>query len=150
MSLSRLRSLARLLDSVFQVPFTRLRIGLDAVLGLVPGWGDAAGAVASAYIILQAARLGAPNAVLLRMVYNTGLEALVGIVPVLGDLFDAGWKANVKNVELLERYLERPGPAATASRLVILGALAAVVVLAVGSIVLTVAVFRALLGLVGG
>lgn len=148
-SLSRLRSLARLLDSVFQVPFTRFRIGLDAVLGLVPGWGDAAGAVASAYIILQAARLGVPKAVLLRMVYNTGVEALVGIVPVLGDLFDAGWKANLKNVELLERYLERPGAAATASRLLLLGALTAIAVFAVGSIVLTVALFRALLGMVG-
>jgi hypothetical protein len=147
--LARLHGLARVFDTVFRIPFTRVRFGLDAILGLVPGIGDVAGAVASAYIMFEAARLGAPGAILLRMLLNVGVEALVGLVPVLGDLFDVSWKANVKNVELLEQHLERPGTTKAASQrfLIALGGL--VVLLLVGTLVLSVVLLRTLVELLG-
>ena len=106
--LARVRALARILDTAFRIPGTGIRFGLDPVLGLVPGLGDVVGVAASGYIIVEAARLGAPPAVVMRMLANVGIEALVGAVPVLGDLFDVGWRANVRNVRLLERHVASP------------------------------------------
>lgn len=114
--LDRVRALARLLDSAVGIPGTRWRIGLDGLIGLVPGFGDAAGALAAGYIVLQAARLGAPPVTLGRMLGNVLLEMLIGAVPLLGDLFDLGFKANLRNLRLLERHLAEPAPAARASR----------------------------------
>lgn len=114
--LDRMRAAARLLDSQFRIPGTRIRFGLDAVAGLVPGVGDFAGAVASAYFIYEAARLGAPGAVLTRMITNVGLEALVGAVPILGDLFDVAFKANNRNMRLLEQHAVAPDLARRSSR----------------------------------
>jgi Domain of unknown function (DUF4112) len=76
---------------------------------LFPGLGDAAGAIISGYIVLEAARLGATRSTLVRMTVNILIEAAIGVVPVLGDLFDAAWKANERNITLLERHLESPG-----------------------------------------
>ena len=87
--LQRLRALSHLLDDSLRVPGTRFRFGLDAVIGLVPGIGDVSGAALSAYVLVQAGRLGAPKATLLRMAGNVALEAIVGTVPFVGDLFDA-------------------------------------------------------------
>jgi hypothetical protein len=112
----RARSLARFLDSSIRLPGIRFRIGWDAVVGLVPGIGDVAGGLISCYIVLQAARLGAPASVLTRMLANVGLEMLVGTVPLLGDLFDAAWKANTRNVRLLDRHLADPAASRRASR----------------------------------
>lgn len=103
--LRRLRGIATLLDSAVRVPGTRVRFGLDALIGLVPGVGDVAGGMASAWVLIEAARLGASRPVLLRMLGNVVVEVLVGAVPLLGDLFDVGWRANVRNVDLLERHL---------------------------------------------
>src|SRR5262245_5955968 len=99
--LQRLDWLSRLLDTVFLIPGTRFRVGLDGILGLIPGIGDPLGAILSSYIIFEAARLGATKHMLLRMVGNVAVESLVGIVPILGDVFDIAWKANVRNVALL-------------------------------------------------
>lgn len=140
----RVRALARLLDAAVRVPGTNLRFGLDAVLGLVPGVGDLAGAAASGYIVLAAARLGAPAAVLLRMLLNAAIDAVVGTVPLLGDLFDFGWRANTRNVALLERHLADPRGARAASRTVVLAVLAGLVLLAIGAFLLLAAAFRAL------
>jgi hypothetical protein len=96
--------LGRLLDTAFPIPGTRYRIGLDGLLGLVPGIGDSLGTLLSSYIIFAAARLGAPKWVLLRMVGNVALEGLVGLVPILGDLFDIAWKANIRNLALLRAH----------------------------------------------
>lgn len=106
---TRARALARLLDTAVRVPGTNIRFGLDSVLGLVPGFGDFAGAALSGYVILTAARAGAPNTLLARMLANVGIDALVGAVPVLGDLFDIAFKANVRNAALLDGYLARTG-----------------------------------------
>ncbi|MCU0893613.1 MAG: DUF4112 domain-containing protein [Rhodospirillales bacterium] len=101
----RLERLAGLLDSRFRIPGTSFRFGWDGIIGLIPGIGDAAGAACSAYIVVEAARLGAPRHVILRMLANMGIDAALGLIPLVGDLFDAGYKANRRNVELLLRHL---------------------------------------------
>ena len=103
-----LERLAWLLDSAIVVPGTRFRVGLDALIGLIPGLGDLIGTALSAYIVAAAARRGLPRSVLLRMAFNVGLEAVVGVVPILGDLFDAAWKANQRNMALLRQYAAVP------------------------------------------
>jgi hypothetical protein len=117
--LERLRRVARLLDSAIQLPGTRFRFGLDPLIGLVPGIGDAIGAIFSTMIVFQAARLGAPKSTLVRMMANVAIDTLVGEIPLIGDLFDFGWKSNTRNIALLERHLDRPVAAKVASRRVL-------------------------------
>jgi hypothetical protein len=116
----RLRGLTRMLDSAIRVPGTRFRVGFDALIGLVPFAGDVIGAMLSTFIVFRAAHLGASKATLVRMMGNVALDAVVGGVPLLGDFFDAGWKANTRNLALLEAHLQRPGSTARASRNVLL------------------------------
>ena len=113
----RLGRLAWLLDSSIELPGTRFRIGLDAILGLVPGVGDLLGVLASGYIVREAARLGASPSVLTRMAFNVAVEGIVGLVPLFGDIFDAVWKANQRNYALLEEHMRNPRRTARASRL---------------------------------
>ncbi|HEV8674045.1 MAG TPA: DUF4112 domain-containing protein [Methylomirabilota bacterium] len=97
--------LAFWLDQAVGIPGTRIRVGLDPIIGLLlPGAGDALTALLASYIVLVATRSGLPRVVVARMIFNVAVDLLVGSVPVLGDLFDAGWKANVRNVRLLRRY----------------------------------------------
>jgi hypothetical protein len=112
----RLRRFARWMDDGVKLPGIPLRVGLDPIIGLVPGLGDAAGAVLSAWILVEAVRFRASRATLARMVYNVAADALGGALPLLGDLFDAVWKANLRNVALLERHLAEPARAARADR----------------------------------
>jgi hypothetical protein len=114
--LDRLRRLGYLLDNSIAIPGTRYRIGLEAIIGLVPGLGDLVGGGFSAWLILQAARLGAPPSLLARMGWNLLVDAAVGAIPLLGDLFDAGFKANIRNLALLERHVEGPAVSHRASR----------------------------------
>ena len=112
-ALARLDRYATLMDARFRVPGTRIRFGLDPIIGLLPGIGDALGLALSLYVVVEATRLGVPKRVLFRMLRNVGLEALVGVVPVLGDVFDIAFKANLRNAALLRRYIEdrlRPTP----------------------------------------
>jgi hypothetical protein len=113
----RLGRLAWLLDSSIELPGTRFRIGLDAILGLIPGLGDLLGVLASGYIVREAARLGAPPSVLTRMAFNVAIEGLVGLIPIFGDVFDAVWKANQRNYALLEEHMRSPRRAVRSSRL---------------------------------
>ena len=103
-ALAALRKWAVLLDSAFKVPGTKLRFGLDPIVGLIPGAGDHVTGFFSVVILLHAVRLRIPRVVIARMVANTGLDLLAGAVPLLGDLFDAGYKANLRNLVLLERH----------------------------------------------
>jgi hypothetical protein len=112
-----LERLAWYLDNSIPIPGLNARVGLDALIGLVPGVGDTIGALLSSYILSQAARLGAPKSVLLKMAFNIALDAAVGALPVLGDLFDVAWKANQRNVQLLGGYLDQPRQTVVASRL---------------------------------
>ncbi|MCG7198796.1 DUF4112 domain-containing protein [Marinobacter pelagius] len=105
-TLRRLEKFSRLTDNSIGIPFTRFRIGLDAIIGLVPGVGDLAGVVLSAYVLIEAQRVGASRAVKLRMLRNIGIDFLGGLLPVAGDAFDAIYKANTRNTLLLKRYLE--------------------------------------------
>lgn len=116
----RLERLAWLLDSSIPIPGINFRIGLEGIVGLIPGVGDALGAVISTYILAEAARLGAPRSILLKMAFNVAADAVLGAVPFLGDLFDLTWKANLRNVRLLQSYLEKPGRTVAASRLFVL------------------------------
>lgn len=104
----RLARLAWFLDSSIPIPGTRFTIGVDALVGLFPFLGDLIGVLLSTYILGEAARLGAPKSVLARMGLNIGIEGVVGLVPLAGDLFDAAFKANQRNVRLLDRWIEAP------------------------------------------
>ena len=101
----RLGRLANALDSAWGIPGTRFRFGADSLLGLIPGVGDVAALGLSAYLIMEARRLGAPPATLRRMAMNVGVDAAVGAVPVLGDLFDVVFKANRRNMALLSEHI---------------------------------------------
>lgn len=114
-ALRRVARLAHLLDDRFALPGTRWRFGFDGLLGLVPGIGDAATTILAAYIILEARRLGVPVTTLGRMAANVGVDLAFGAIPVVGDLFDFGWKANRRNLDLLHRHLDRSGPEAATS-----------------------------------
>ena len=108
-SLRRLEHLAHLMDTAFLIPGLNRRVGLDAVIGLVPVVGDIAGVAIASYIVYEAKRLGAPRWLILRMAANVALDGVVGAVPLAGDLLDAAFKANRRNVRLLRRHLERSG-----------------------------------------
>jgi uncharacterized protein YjeT (DUF2065 family) len=142
--LARARALTRLLDSAARVPGTSLRFGLDPVLGLVPGLGDVAGAALSGYVVLLASRLGAPTTVIVRMLGNVVVDTVGGTVPVLGDLFDIGWKANSRNLALLERHLGQPESTKRASRAVVWLTVAALLLLGVGAVVVGALIVRAI------
>jgi hypothetical protein len=107
----RVRLLARLLDSSISIPGTGWKIGLDPIVGLIPGIGDLVGAVLSGYIILEAVHAEVPTFTLVRMLVNVGIDTVLGAVPALGDVFDAAWKSNLMNVALLERHLGATGGA---------------------------------------
>jgi hypothetical protein len=100
-SLGRLRGLARLMDDQFHVPIVNVRVGLDPIIGAIPGGGDWITWLVSIYILWEAMRLGAPMPVLLKMAWNLTVDVLVGYVPVIGDLADVAIKANRKNVDLV-------------------------------------------------
>jgi len=133
----RLRFIAWLLDSSIPLPGTRFTIGVDALIGLIPFLGDLIGVLASSYILAEAHRLGAGRAVLLRMAFNVAVEGVVGIVPFLGDVFDAAWKANVRNVRLLEAWMERPHRVERGSRWLVIVLIGAMVLFVLGCIALT-------------
>ena len=98
-----LEHLARLMDGIFQIPGTNIRVGLDALIGLIPGLGDAITTFVSLYIVAAASKLGVPRITLARMGLNIAIDSLCGAIPFLGDVFDIFWKANFKNVELIRR-----------------------------------------------
>ena len=104
--LEALRKVAQLLDSAFVVPGTSYRVGLDPILGLVPGLGDLVSPLFTIGILWQARELALPRIVQLRMIFNVGIDSLLGAVPVVGDLFDFAWKANNMNLALLERHAQ--------------------------------------------
>ena len=106
----RMRFVANLLDDSIRVPGTEFRIGIDPILGILPGAGDAMAAAMSVYIVLESARLGVPFLTLLQMMANVTLDFAIGSVPVIGPLFDAAWKANQKNVELAVEHLGSESP----------------------------------------
>jgi hypothetical protein len=108
----RVEALARLMDSAFEIPGTKIRMGLDGLIGLVPVIGDLLSALISSYIIWEAKNLGVSKFTLWRMTGNMAIDTVVGAVPFLGDAFDVAFKTNLKNLTLLKRHLEKNGIAA--------------------------------------
>ena len=143
----RLKQLAWLLDSSIPIPGTRFSIGIEALIGLFPFIGDLVGVLLSSYILGEAARLGAPKSVLLRMSGNVALEGVVGIIPFAGDVFDAAYKANQRNVRLLEAWLDEPRHTVRKSRLLNIAIVAAVAGFLVLLVLVGVAIVRWLAGL---
>ncbi|SRR6266478_8479597 len=145
--LDRLRRVGWLLDNSIPIPGTRFRLGIDQLIGLVPGIGDLIGGVLSLYIIVEASRMGVPPGLLARMGWNVAVDTFVGEVPILGDLFDIGFKANIRNLALLDGYLQRPAEVRRASRrfaaLLVLG----LVLLTAGAIAFAVLLVQFLSGL---
>jgi hypothetical protein len=146
--LALLRRWAVLLDSAFAVPGTPVRFGIDAIIGLVPGIGDLATPIYTGLLIVTGMRMRLPLVVQARMVMNAGLDMLIGLVPVLGDLVDIAWKANLRNLELLERHAVPGVPATRGDAQFVavgVGLIALVVLLALIPIVLVLWVVAALL-----
>lgn len=133
-----LRRFARLMDGAFEVPGTRARFGLDALLGLIPGIGDAIGALMSTWILAGALRHRVPALVLLRMTGNIVIDLLLGSIPVAGDLFDFLFEQNAKNIRLLEAHRDRRRPPrSVAGILLVIGAIVfAILLIAVAVIAL--------------
>jgi hypothetical protein len=135
--LDRYRTLARALDARFGIPGTPLRFGWDSIIGLIPGIGDAAGGILGSYGLYVATRLGAPPVVMARMLFNVALDLVLGTVPVLGDMFDLAWRSNLRNLALLERWLERPHETGRRSAALFLTLVALLAGLAAASVWLT-------------
>ena len=107
--IARLDKLATLLDVAFRIPFTRIRFGVDGLIGLAPGLGDVITTGLSLWIVHEAYQLGVPRKLILRMLGNVAIDGMIGAVPVAGDMFDVLWRANRRNVRLLREHFEAPG-----------------------------------------
>lgn len=108
-TLARVTALADVMDQAVTIPGTNVRMGLDALLGLVPVIGDLFSQAISGYIIWEARRLGVSRLTMARMIANSAIDTVIGAVPLAGDLFDIAFRANVKNLRLLQRHLETAG-----------------------------------------
>lgn len=143
--LAGVRALAKLLDAAVTIPGTKITVGLDALIGLLPVVGDLTSMLASGYMLTTAAKLGVSKGVLARMLVNIGADAAVGSVPVVGDLLDVAWRANTRNAKLLEQAVHDPASAGRTSWWVVAGMLAGVVAITAAGIALTVVVAGMLL-----
>jgi hypothetical protein len=133
----RLRRLSHLLDKAIPIPGTKFRFGLDPIIGLIPGGGDTVTGALSAYIVVEAARMGIPREILLQMVGNIVLDSSAGLIPVLGDVFDLGWKSNVKNITLLEKHLKLNPTSDRVDRLFLLGLILILAFIVIGFAAIT-------------
>ena len=117
-SRARIARVVRLLDLAFTIPGTKIRFGLDPLLGLIPGAGDTVTALLSFYVIYEAHRAGLPKPALLRMAGNIAIDAVIGAVPLLGDFGDIFWRANLRNLSVFDDYLARmpDGPVVEGNR----------------------------------
>jgi Domain of unknown function (DUF4112) len=125
-----LRRVAELMDSAFVLPGTTYRIGLDPIIGLVPWIGDLVSPLFTVALLWQARDVRIPKIVLGRMIFNAGVDAVIGAIPFAGDLFDFGWKANQRNMALLERHAYEDHPASLGDWAFVLTTIAIVILLA--------------------
>lgn len=136
---TRLHQISFILDKAIRIPGTKWTIGLDPILGLIPGGGDTIAGALSAYIIWESARMGVSHNVIGQMVANVLLDSVAGSVPVLGDVFDVTWKANVRNIALLEEHLHLTPENKKVNRLFLIGLSVILVLIIVGFTLLTLA-----------
>lgn len=106
-TLARLDRFSKLTDSSIGIPFTKFNIGLEAVIGLIPVIGDAAGLILSSYVLIEAQRLGASKRIKTKMIINMLIDFVGGLVPFFGDIFDAFFKANTRNTYLLKKHIAK-------------------------------------------
>ena len=139
-----LRKLQHLLDNAFRVPGTNLRFGWDPIIGAVPWVGDALAALLAGAIVVQAHRMRVPRVVQARMLLNTAIDVVIGLVPVVGDVADVFWKSNAKNFLLLERHAAGVRPATAGDQLFVGGILLAVAAIALAPLVVVYLVLRLL------
>jgi Domain of unknown function (DUF4112) len=135
--LKRMRQISHLLDSAIVIPGTKQRIGLDPILGLIPGGGDTVSAALSGYIIIEAARMGLPREALIKMVLNIAIDTVAGSVPIVGDIFDVVSKANLRNMQIVESHVTVSAPTSAKADKLFIGLLIAgliIFALAVGGI----------------
>ncbi len=136
----QLRRWSVLLDDAFRIPLTNIRFGWDPLVGLVPGLGDVASPLFTAAVLVQAWRLRVPKVVQVRMLMNAGFDALLGLVPIAGNLADIGWRANRRNMALLERHAVPGTPPRRGDVVFVAGVLVALAALAALPLVLTIAI----------
>lgn len=110
-ALRRMQAVANILDTAFVVPGTKQRVGIDAIIGLIPGVGDILTTILSSYVIWEARNLGISRVALVRMIANLGIHAAVGSLPIVGDMFDAFFRVNQRNMRIVRSQLERKAPA---------------------------------------
>jgi Domain of unknown function (DUF4112) len=135
--LKRMRQISQLLDGAIAIPGTKQRIGLDPILGLIPGGGDTVSAALSGYIIVEAARMGLPREALIKMVMNLAIDTVAGSVPIVGDIFDVVSKANLRNMQIVESHAQVAVPTSAKADKLFIGLLIVgliVFALAVGGI----------------
>jgi hypothetical protein len=143
-----LRRFAYLMDQAFAVPGTNIRVGLDAVLGLIPGIGDIIGGILSTWIIAGALRHRVPKRIIARMVLNVAIDLFFGAVPIAGDVFDFLYEENMKNMRLLEKYRDRTRPPRSSGEItLVISAIIALLVLF--SLTMLAAVVALLIWLIG-
>jgi hypothetical protein len=128
--LAHIRGLARFLDESIPVPGTKYKIGVEPIVGLIPGVGDFFGVTLSAYIILRAADLGVSAATIIRMIINLAIDGVIGSLPFVGDLFDLVWKANKRNIVIVENELLKNAPLKSSKVFVAVAAVALISVMA--------------------
>jgi len=133
-ALARARWIAHVLDDLVRIPGTRRRVGLDPLFGLMPGFGDWLPLLVSLDLVVAAWRAGGGAPVLVRMLGHVAIDALVGMVPLMGDLFDFGWKANRRNLALLERVLAERARTRRESRWIVGGVVASAMALIGGGL----------------
>lgn len=148
--LERLRRLSNLWDNYLTIPGTPLRVGLESLIGLLPIGGDVLGVIFSSYILIEAARMGLPKATLGRMFLNVVIDGVVGAVPILGDLFDTTWKANTKNVNLLEAHLHSPKPSRKVDRSFFILLFVGFMLVIIALVTITVIIIRLVLQAING
>ena len=142
------RAIAHVMDDLFTIPGTKRRVGLDPIIGMIPGVGDAAGAVATAGLVVDGIRYRVPFVVLLRMAFNLLLDMTIGAIPVVGDAFDFFVHANIRNERLMVKALEDPAGSAKSSKRYLIGAVVLLVVLAILIIALAIGAIWALVALI--
>jgi hypothetical protein len=140
-SLRRLRRISHLLDNAIPIPGTKYRIGLDPILGLIPGGGDLISSIFAGYVVFKSAQMGVPQETLVQMAANIVFDTVAGTVPVAGDLLDVAWKANVKNIELLDAHLGSPEQGKKADWLFVAALLLGLMLIVGGVIFLSVMLF---------
>ncbi len=149
-SLRRLRQISHLLDNAIPIPGTKYRIGLDPILGLIPGGGDVIGSIFAGYVVFKSAQMGVPQETLVKMAANIVFDTVAGTVPVAGDLLDFAWKANVKNIELLDAHLGSPEQGKKADWLFVAALLLGLILIVGGVIFLSVMLFGWLFQVITG